>query len=38
MFNWDLDEAERLDARDELTKAVKGRINQLLEALGEDKI
>jgi hypothetical protein len=38
MFNWDLDEAERLDTRDELTKAVKGRINQLLEALGEDKI
>jgi hypothetical protein len=37
-FVWSLDEAERLDDRGQLTKSVKERINQLLEALGEDKI
>ena len=37
-FDWHLDEAELLDARGELRKAVRKRINQLLEALGEDRI
>lgn len=37
-FLWNLDEAERLDARGLLTKAVKERVNQLLDVLGEDKI
>jgi hypothetical protein len=37
-FDWRLNEAERLDARGQLTKAVRRRINQLLEALGEDRI
>jgi hypothetical protein len=37
-FDWPLDEAERLDARGELRNAVKERINQLLEALGEGRI
>ena len=37
-FAWDLDEAERLDARGQLAKAVKGRINELLEALHEEQI
>ena len=37
-FVWSLDEAERLDARGQLTKDVKERINQLLEALDENKI
>jgi hypothetical protein len=37
-FAWQLDEAERLDARGRLVKAVKERINQLLDAIGEDKI
>lgn len=37
-FAWKLDEAETLDARGQLVNAVKERINQLLEALGEDKI
>ena len=37
-FAWHLDEAERLDARGQLAKAVKERINQLLEAIGEDRI
>lgn len=37
-FDWHLDEAERLDARAKLRKAVRKRINQLLEALGEDRI
>ena len=35
---WSLDEAERLDAQGQLTEAVKQRINQLLHAVGEDKI
>ena len=33
MFAWHLDEAERLDVREQLAKAVKERINQLLEAV-----
>ena len=37
-FNWRLDEAERLDARAQLGNAVRERVNQLLEALDEDKI
>ena len=37
-FAWHLDEAERLDSGEQLAKAVKERINQLLEAVGEDKI
>ena len=37
-FDRRLDEAERLDARGQLTKTVRRRINQLLEALGEDRI
>jgi hypothetical protein len=37
-FVWSLDEAEQLDAKGQLTKAVKERINQLLEALGEEEI
>ena len=37
-FDWHLDEAERLDARGKLRTAVRKRINQLLEALGEDRI
>jgi hypothetical protein len=37
-FAWSLDEAGRLDSRGQLTKAVKKPINELLEALGEDKI
>lgn len=37
-FNWRLDEAERLDARAQLRNAVRQCINQLLEALGEDRI
>jgi hypothetical protein len=37
-FVWSLDEAERLDARGQLTKAVKERINQLLDVLDENKI
>jgi hypothetical protein len=37
-FDWRLDEAERLDARGQLTKSVSKRINQLLEALGEERI
>ena len=38
MFIWHMDEAERLDARGQLRNAVRKRINQLLEALGEDRI
>jgi hypothetical protein len=38
MFAWNLDDAVRLDARGQLTKAVKERINQLLEVIGEDTI
>lgn len=37
-FVWNLEEAERLDDRGLLTHAVKERINQLLDALGEDVI
>jgi hypothetical protein len=37
-FDWHLDEAERLDAQGQLKNAVTKRINQLLEALDEDKI
>jgi hypothetical protein len=37
-FDWPLDEAERLDARGQLRNAVRERINQLLESLGEDRI
>ena len=37
-FDWRLDEAERLDGRGYLRNAVRERINELLEALGEDKI
>jgi hypothetical protein len=37
-FDWRLDEAERLDAGGQLTRAVRKRINQLLGALGEDLI
>ena len=37
-FRWPLDDAERLDHRDQLKNAVKERINQLLQALGEDTI
>jgi hypothetical protein len=37
-FDWRLDEAERLDARAGLRNAVTERINQLLEALGENRI
>ncbi len=37
-FSWRLDEAERLDARAQLGNTVRERINQLLEALHEDKI
>jgi hypothetical protein len=37
-FVWHLEEAERLDALDQLENAVRSRINQLLEALGEDRI
>lgn len=37
-FAWRLDRAEELDARGELIEAVRLRINQLLEALGEGKL
>jgi hypothetical protein len=37
-FSWDLDEAERLDARGQFAQAVKQSIDGLLEALGENKI
>lgn len=37
-FNWRLEDAERLDVRAQLGNAVQERINQLLEALGEDRI
>jgi hypothetical protein len=37
-FVWGLDEAERLDDRGQLKEVIKDRINQLLDALGEDKI
>jgi hypothetical protein len=37
-FGWKLDEAERLDARGTLAGAVRDRINQLLEALGEPTV
>jgi hypothetical protein len=37
-FDWHLDEAERLDARGQLKNAVRKRLNQLLEALGEDRV
>ena len=37
-FDWHLEEAERLDARGKFKNAVKGRINTLLEALGEQPI
>jgi hypothetical protein len=37
-FVWSFDDAERLDAQVQLAKAVKERINQLLEALDENKI
>jgi hypothetical protein len=37
-FNWSLSETDRLDARAQLGNAVRDRINQLLEALREDKI
>jgi hypothetical protein len=38
MFVWSLDAAERLDTRGQLEQAVRDRINQLLEALGEDRL
>jgi hypothetical protein len=37
-FVWNLDEGARLDARGQLTNTGKERINQLLEALGENII
>lgn len=37
-FSWRLDEAERLDTAGQLKSAVRKRINQLLEALGEDEV
>jgi hypothetical protein len=37
-FDWRLDEAERLDDRGHLRNAVRARINQLLEALDEERI
>ena len=37
-FSWRLDEAERLDTAGQLKSAVTKRINQLLEAVGEDTI
>jgi hypothetical protein len=38
VFAWALDDAECLDDRGHLTKAVRERINQVLEAIGDDKI
>jgi hypothetical protein len=37
-FGWRLDEAERLDAGAQLRNVVRERVNELLQALGEDEI
>jgi len=37
-FGWPLDEAQHLDTRGQLINTIRERLNQLLEALGEDRI
>lgn len=37
-FGWSLEEAERSDGQGRLTNAIRERINQLLEALGEERV